>query len=63
VARLIPFYEFDIDDFFCSDGAPADPFGATSCKSWETSFILSSKGLVLVRDSSTSLGMTRLVKV
>ena len=23
VARLIPFYEFDIDDFFCSDGAPA----------------------------------------
>ena len=24
VARLIPFYEFDINDFFCSDGAPAD---------------------------------------
>ena len=24
VARLIPFYEFDIDDFFRSDGAPAD---------------------------------------
>jgi glutamate-1-semialdehyde 2,1-aminomutase len=24
VARLIPHYEFDIDDFFCSDGAPAD---------------------------------------
>jgi glutamate-1-semialdehyde 2,1-aminomutase len=24
VARLIPFYEFDIDDFFSSDGAPAD---------------------------------------
>src|ERR1700694_5568705 len=23
VARLIPFYEFDIDDFFRSDGAPA----------------------------------------
>src|SRR5437879_1627950 len=23
VARLIPFYEFDINDFFCSDGAPA----------------------------------------
>src|ERR1700736_6263619 len=22
VARLIPFYEFDINDFFCSDGAP-----------------------------------------
>jgi glutamate-1-semialdehyde 2,1-aminomutase len=22
VARLIPFYEFDKDDFFCSDGAP-----------------------------------------
>ena len=22
VARLIPFYDFDIDDFFCSDGAP-----------------------------------------
>ena len=24
VARLIPFYEFGIDDFFCSDGAPAE---------------------------------------
>ena len=24
VARLIPHYEFDIDDFFRSDGAPAD---------------------------------------
>ena len=24
VARLVPFYEFDIDDFFRSDGAPAD---------------------------------------
>src|ERR1700732_1308909 len=24
VARLIPFYEFDIDDFFRSDGAPAE---------------------------------------
>src|ERR1700719_872275 len=24
VARLIPFYEFDINDFFRSDGAPAD---------------------------------------
>ena len=24
VARLMPHYEFDIDDFFCSDGAPAD---------------------------------------
>jgi glutamate-1-semialdehyde 2,1-aminomutase len=24
VARLIPFYEFDINDFFKSDGAPAD---------------------------------------
>jgi glutamate-1-semialdehyde 2,1-aminomutase len=24
VARLVPFYEFDINDFFCSDGAPAD---------------------------------------
>ena len=24
VARLIPYYEFDIDDFFRSDGAPAD---------------------------------------
>ncbi len=24
VARLIPFYEFDIDDFFRSDGAPGD---------------------------------------
>jgi glutamate-1-semialdehyde 2,1-aminomutase len=24
VARLIPFYEFDIDDFFRSDGAPVD---------------------------------------
>src|SRR3989440_8202361 len=23
VARLVPFYEFDINDFFCSDGAPA----------------------------------------
>jgi glutamate-1-semialdehyde 2,1-aminomutase len=23
VARLIPFYEFDINDFFRSDGAPA----------------------------------------
>src|SRR6266704_1566466 len=23
MARLIPFYEFDIDDFFRSDGAPA----------------------------------------
>src|SRR4030081_2302942 len=23
VARLIPFYEFDVNDFFCSDGAPA----------------------------------------
>jgi glutamate-1-semialdehyde 2,1-aminomutase len=23
-ARLVPFYEFDIDDFFRSDGAPAD---------------------------------------
>src|SRR5258706_6086069 len=23
VARLIPFYEFDINEFFCSDGAPA----------------------------------------
>jgi glutamate-1-semialdehyde 2,1-aminomutase len=23
VARLIPFYEFDINDFFSSDGAPA----------------------------------------
>src|ERR1700719_5034953 len=23
VARLVPFYEFDIDDFFRSDGAPA----------------------------------------
>ncbi len=23
VARLIPFYDFDINDFFCSDGAPA----------------------------------------
>ncbi len=23
VARLIPFYEFGVDDFFCSDGAPA----------------------------------------
>src|SRR5580704_18345347 len=22
VARLVPFYEFDINDFFCSDGAP-----------------------------------------
>jgi glutamate-1-semialdehyde 2,1-aminomutase len=24
VARLVPYYEFDIDGFFCSDGAPAD---------------------------------------
>ena len=24
VARLIPFYEFDINDFFSSDGAPAE---------------------------------------
>ncbi len=24
VARLVPFYEFEIDDFFRSDGAPAD---------------------------------------
>src|SRR5437667_12091184 len=24
VARLIPHYDFDIDDFFRSDGAPAD---------------------------------------
>ncbi|WP_334358496.1 MULTISPECIES: aminotransferase class III-fold pyridoxal phosphate-dependent enzyme [unclassified Bradyrhizobium] len=24
VARLVPHYEFDIDGFFCSDGAPAD---------------------------------------
>ena len=24
VARLIPFYEFGVDDFFCSDGAPAE---------------------------------------
>ena len=24
VARLVPFYEFDIDDFFRSDGAPAE---------------------------------------
>ena len=24
VARLLPHYEFDIDDFFRSDGAPAD---------------------------------------
>src|SRR4030088_2058748 len=24
VARLIPFYEFDISDFFRSDGAPAE---------------------------------------
>jgi glutamate-1-semialdehyde 2,1-aminomutase len=24
VARLVPYYEFDIDDFFCSDGAPAE---------------------------------------
>src|ERR1035438_7356210 len=24
VARLIPFYEFDINDFFRSDGAPPD---------------------------------------
>ena len=23
VARLVPFYEFDLNDFFCSDGAPA----------------------------------------
>ena len=22
VARLIPFYEFSIDEFFCADGAP-----------------------------------------
>ena len=24
VARLVPYYEFDIDDFFRSDGAPPD---------------------------------------
>ncbi len=24
VARLVPFYEFEIDEFFRSDGAPAD---------------------------------------
>ena len=24
VARLVPHYEFDIDEFFRSDGAPAD---------------------------------------
>jgi glutamate-1-semialdehyde 2,1-aminomutase len=24
VARLVPYYEFDINQFFCSDGAPAD---------------------------------------
>ena len=24
VARLLPHYEFDIDNFFCSDGAPDD---------------------------------------
>lgn len=24
VARLVPHYEFDIDEFFCSDGAPAN---------------------------------------
>src|ERR1700736_6863531 len=24
VARLVPFYEFDIDDFFRSDGAPVE---------------------------------------
>src|ERR1700754_3745516 len=24
IARLIPFYEFDINDFFRADGAPAD---------------------------------------
>jgi glutamate-1-semialdehyde 2,1-aminomutase len=24
VARLVPHYEFDINDFFCADGAPAD---------------------------------------
>jgi len=24
VARMIPFYEYDADTFFCADGAPAD---------------------------------------
>src|SRR4051794_19693020 len=24
VARLVPHYEFDIDEFFCSDGAPGE---------------------------------------
>jgi glutamate-1-semialdehyde 2,1-aminomutase len=24
VARMVPFYDFDIDEFFCSDGAPDD---------------------------------------
>src|SRR3954463_15007056 len=24
VARLVPHYEFELDDFFCSDGAPDD---------------------------------------
>src|SRR6202166_3012545 len=27
VARLVPFYEFDINDFFRSDGAPAEVAG------------------------------------
>ena len=38
VARLLPHYEFDIDDFFRSDGAPAEiasamgaPFKTPAC--------------------------------
>ncbi len=37
VARLIPFYEFDIDDFFRSDGAPtmSRPNARTASLRWQ----------------------------
>jgi len=31
VARLIPHYEFDIDRFFCSDGAPRHALRVFDC--------------------------------
>ena len=30
VARLVPHYEFELGDFFCSDGAPAEAMEAST---------------------------------
>jgi len=63
VARLIPHYEFDIDDFFRSDGAPA----AIATQRQDAFFRLASlyeqrypKGRALTKEAAERIGADRL---